>query len=401
MDRRQFIRVMAAAGAGAALASTQGCETGSGSGETVALPAVRTSAFSTEIVLNSRRSYHSGFAGGLPEQVLSNVLRATGRAPLAGGSRTIYAALPDNVYRYDPARHELVLHLAGNHLSLAGLGFEVGIVNSLTEDAGVASQFGLLAATAFWADTSDQPGTCPSASAAENATNSWGAGAVTFASSYGLMGSVRGMTSELVAVSSDGSLPAPATTGATIFEDAVEAVDYGTSFASGDLAIGQLAQLAWASYGNTPHLASNGNAALACPSSQALYYLTGRIYIVRSVGTERSEIRLPGGSATTRDHRIERVIYGDRRPALRSAVTRIPQTAPVYFVYCGASGSRAELLESGFAAGGAVLQATSSGLRSSMTAGLSAAERTAVAAALGLPSGDLPLLVLSAGAPGS
>jgi hypothetical protein len=309
--------------------------------------------------------------------------------------------LPANVYRYDPVRHELVLHLAGNHLSSATLGFEVGIVSDLAEDTGIASQFGLLAATAFWADTSDQPGTCPSAAATDNATNTWGAGTVTFASSYGLMGSVRGMTSELVAVSSDGSLPAPATVGATIFEDAVEALDYGTSFASGDLAIGHLAQLAWASYGNTPHLASNGNAALTCPSSQALYYLTGRIYIVRSVGTERYEIRQPGGSATTRDHRIERVTYGDRRPALRSAVARIPQTAPVYIVYCAAAAARVALLESGFAAAGAMLQAASSGLRGYMTAGFSATERTAIIGALGIPSGDLPLLVFSAGLPAS
>jgi hypothetical protein len=362
------------------------------------LPTFQRNSLTTETVLNSRRSYHSGFAGTLPDQILSNVLWATGRAPLVGARRTIYAGLPTAVYRYDPARHELIQHLAGNHLSISGLAFEVGIISDVTEDAGIASQFGLLAATAFWAGTSKQPAFCPSASSRNNATSTWNAGAFTFANSFGLIGTVSGITTELVAVSSDGSLPNPDTSGQTLLEDAVANLDYDNRFSSQDLGIGQISQIVWASYGNAPHAASNGKAALTTPSSRGEYYLAGRIYIVRSAGTDRYLIRMPGADATTRDHRTERIKDGDRRPPLRSAVAGLPPpTAPVYFVYCVSAIGIPQQLECGFAGAGALLQATSLGLRSYVTTGFSDAERSNIMMALGIPAGDLPVLIVSVG----
>lgn len=401
MDRRQFIHILTAAGTGFALIPASRCSSSQPIDEELGLelPSVQMNAFATETVLNSRRSYHSGFSGVLPDQVLANVLWATGRAPLAGLSRTIYAALPTEIYRYDPARHELIRHLAGNHLSLAGLAFEVGIISDVTEDAGIASHFGLLAATASWAGTSNQAGFFPSATAMYNATATWNAGTFTFAASYGLMGTVSGMTTALVAVSSDGSLPDPSTSSPAALENVISDLDYGNQFASQDLGIGQVSQIAWASYGNTPHLAVNGRAALTSPSSHGEYYLTGRIYIVRSSGTERYHIRLPGGDPMTRDHRIERVTDGDRRPQLRAAAAGLPPSAPVYFVYCATAISLAQQLEGGFAAAGALIQATSSGLRGYVTTGFTEAERLAIIAALGIPAGDLPMLIVSAGLP--
>jgi hypothetical protein len=163
------------------------------------------------------------------------------------------------------------------------------------------------------------------------------------------------------------------------------------------LSLEQLSQLAWASYGNTPHTTSNGRAGITAASAIASYYLTGRIYIVRSVGVERYHIRLPGGQATTRDHRIERVTDGDQRPQLRSAVPRIPQTAPNYFVYCATTASRYQLLEAGYCAAGALLQARSLDLQGFFTADFTSAERTAIINALGIPATDLPLVIFSGG----
>ena len=405
MDRRQFMGLIAASGAGLALTAVSGCTTKPENKvpedhvSYEQLPNFKKNSLTTETVLNSRRSYHSGFAGSLPDQILSNVLWATGRAPLVGARRTIYAGLPTAVYRYDPVRHELIQHLAGNHLSISGLAFEVGVISDVTEDAGIASQFGLLTATAFWAGTGKQPAFCPSASSRNNATSTWNAGAFTFANSFGLIGTVSGITTELVAISSDGSLPNPNMSGQVLLEDAVANLDYDNRFSGQDLGIGQISQIAWASYGNAPHAASNGRAALTTPSSRGEYDLAGRIYIVQSSGTDRYLIRMPGGGATSRDHRLERVMEGDRRPPLRSAAASLPPTAPVYFVYCASTIGIAQQLECGFAGAGALLQATSLGLRGYVTTDFSDPERSAIISSLGIPTGDLPVLIVSAGLP--
>lgn len=360
------------------------------------LVAIKTNTLAAETVLNSRRSYHS-FGGVLPDQVLSNVLWATGKAPLVGASRSIYVGLPAGVYSYDPAKHDISLHLSGNHLSISKVGFEVGVISDVMEDAGVACQFGLLAATAFWSGTANQPACCPRGDATDNASSGWNAGTFTFAASYGLQGTVSGATTELAAASSDASLPDPATTSAVLFEDAVASMDYGATFGSQEPGLAQLSQIAWASYGNSPHTTNNGKAGLTAPSSYGSYYLGGRIYIVRSAGTERYHNRLPGGDKATRDHRLERLTAGDRRALLRSTLGRLPQTAPVYFVYCATETGSEPRLEAGLAGAGATLQASTLGLRGHLTAGFSDAERTSIIGALGLPASDLPLLVASFG----
>jgi len=360
---------------------------------------MQVNSFSTEIVLNTRRSYHSGYAGSLPDQVLANVLSATARAPLIGASRTIYVALPSNVYRYDPLLRELVLHLPGNHRYSSTHAFEVGVVCGAPEDAGAGQLYGHLAATAFWSDTSNQPAGCTMEYATWHANDHWDAGELTIVNIYGSMGTVSGMTSTLVAVSSDGSLPDPSTDGSVILETALADLDFGSQFVGTELSLSQLAQIAWASYGATDHMNIKGHAGLTVGSAMASYYLTGRIYVVRSVGVERYHVRLPSGAKTTRDHRIERVTDGDRRPQLRAAAARIPATAPNYFVYCADDTNRIRSLEAGFGGAAALLQATSLNLRGHMTAGFSSAERSAIIDALGIPASDLPLLVFSTGSP--
>lgn len=399
MNRRRFLKVLIAGGAGAVVKRSFG---GNLTGlltaaERRALPAPQVNTFSSEIVLNSRRSYHSGYGGSLTDQVLANILWAAARAPLIGATRIIYVARTDNVYRYDPVAHDIVLHLAGNHMSEANTAFEIGVASDIAEDAGAALHYGLLAAISFWTGTTSKPCCIPKESAYTNANNTWNpALPVQMVNCYGLMPTVSGITNQLVAVSSDSSLPDPSTDGPLLLENGLAALNYGDQFLSTELTIDEISQTAWASYGNTPHTAA-GKGGLAVASAVANYYCTGRIYIVRSAGVERYHIRLPSGSQSTRDHRIERVTTGDRRPQLRSAVTRLPQTAPNYLVFCATTAARWQLLEAGFAGASALLQTTTLGLQGHAAANFSAAERTAIIGALSIPATDLPLVVFSTG----
>jgi len=369
------------------------------SGNGIALPPMQHHAFSTELVLNTRRSYHSGYSGSLPDQVLANVLLAGARAPLIGAGRTIYVARPDNVYRYDPLQHALTVHTPGNQMFNASHAFEVGVICDVPEDAGAAQLFGHLAVTAFWSDVSNQPAGCTMEYATWHANDHWGAGELTMVNVYGSMETVAGMTSNLVAVSSDGSLPDPSMDGSVAIEDAWADLHWTSQFAGAELTLGELAQMAWASYGATDHTNVKGHAGLTVGSAMASYFLTGRIYIVRSVGVDRYHVRLPGGGKTTRDHRIERVTEGDAREALHTAVPRIPSTAPNYLVFCADEVERIRSVEAGFAGAAVLLQATALDLGGHLSAGFSTPERSAIVAALGLPADDLPLLVCAVGQP--
>ncbi len=398
MNRREFIKVLLAGGASTLFARTFDQKSPSIFSESRTLPNPQLNTFSSEIVMNSRRSYHSGYSGTLSDQILANVLWAASRAPVIGSNRIIYVARPDNVYEYDPVSHDIILHVSGNHMSESNLAFEVGVASDLAEDAGAALHYAHLAATAFWTNTSGKPSCCPKDSARNNANNTWNPDlSVQLANCFGLMGTVSGITSECVAHSSDGSLPDPATDGPIILERGLARLKYGSQFQSRDVSLRHLGQIAWASYGNTPHMTTNNRAGITAASAVANYYLTGHIYIVRTEGVERYHIRLPSGQPNTRDHRIERVTDGDRRPQLRAAVPRIPETAPAYFVYCAATADRWQLLEAGFCLAGALLQVTSYNAQGHFTANFTTAERTAIINALGIPSTDLPLAIFSGG----
>ncbi|UCC12124.1 MAG: T9SS type A sorting domain-containing protein [candidate division WOR-3 bacterium] len=398
MNRRTFLKILIAGGAGSLMNRSLGQRIPVLLGKGQALPPVQVNTYSSEIVLNSRRSYHGGYSGALSDQILANILWAASRAPVIGANRVIYVARPDNVYTYDPVAHEISLHLAGNHMSEPNCAFEVGVASDLAEDAGGALHYAHLAAHAFWTTTANQPSCCPKESAATNANATWNpALEIKIANCYGFMSSVSGITDELVAVSSNGSLPDPDTDGPIILENALSTLVYGEEFLDTELSLAELSQLAWASYGNTPHTVMGSRAAITVASAVAYYYLTGRIYIVRSEGVERYHIRLPSGQVSTRDHRIERVTDGDRRAQLRAAVTRLPQTAPDYFVYCAATADRWQMIEAGYSAASALLQSASLDLQGHCTADFTTAERTAIINALGIPSTDLPLVIFSAG----
>ncbi|HEX7319235.1 MAG TPA: FlgD immunoglobulin-like domain containing protein [bacterium] len=400
MERRKFLKILLAGGAGAMLNYKKAL---AGNlpvlfPDARALPPVQINTFSSEIVMNSRRSYHGSYSGSLSDQILGNILWAASKAPMVGSNRIIYAARSDNVYRYDEVAHDIIVHLSGNHKSEAATAFEVGVASDLAEDAGAALHFGHLASVAFWTSTSSQPSGCPKESATTYANSNWSpAYTVQMVNCYGLMGTVSGITNSLVAISSDGSLPDPSTDGTVLLENGLSGLIYGSDFDSTELTLNELSQLAWASYGNNPHMTTNNRAGLVAASAVANFYLTGHIYIVRSEGVERYHIRLPSGGVTTRDHRIERVTTGDRRSNLRAAVARIPQSAPDYYVFCATTASRWQLIEAGYAGAGALLQAASLSLQGHFTCNFNSSERTAIISALGIPAADLPLLVFSAG----
>ncbi len=397
MDRRKFIAALSAVSAGAVFNNALAQQSHLSASGTKLLPLL-VNPFSSEIVLNSRLSYHSGYGGTLSPQIVSNVLWATAKAPLIGQSRSIYIALPDNVYRFNPARNVIFIHKPGNHLSEPNLAFEVGVASDLVEDSGTALQYGLLASVSFWTDTNNQPCCCPKQTATDYANNNWNPDSqIHMVNCFGNLGTVRGITDELVAISSDQSLPNPSTDGTILLEVAFADLNCGEQFDNTELDLNQISQIAWSSYGCTPHIAI-GKAALTAPSAIANYYLTRRIYVVRSEGVERYHIRLPSGQPSTRDHRIERVTNGDVRSQLRAAIPRLPQSAPNYFVYCAANTGIFQLLEAGFCGANALLQATSISLQGYFTADFTSEERTAIIDALSIPSGDLPLFIFSAGA---
>ncbi|MCK4826858.1 gliding motility-associated C-terminal domain-containing protein [bacterium] len=398
MNRREFIKLLIMGGSGVILHKTLACKPSSSLAGSRILPSPQVNTFSSEIVLNSRLSYHDGYSGTLSEQILSNVLWATARAPVLGSSRIIYVALPDNVYQYDPDLHEIFVHETGNHLSEPNLAFEVGVAGDVIEDSGTALHYGHLAAISFWTNTSDQPSCCPKESGMFNANGSWNpALSVHNVNSYGHMGAVSGITDELVAISSNGSLPDPSTDGIVLLENALANLNYGDQFLSTELTLNQISQLAWASYGCSPHYVSFSRAGLTVASAMANYYFTGRIYMVRAEGVERYHNRLPSGQLTTRDHRIERVTDGDQRSQLRAAIPRLPQTAPNYFVYCGSDVERWQLIEAGYCVASALLQASSIDIQGYLTADFNSSEQTAITNALSIPASDLPLAIFSTG----
>jgi hypothetical protein len=209
---------------------------------------------------------------------------------------------------------------------------------------------------------------------------------------------VTGLTDSCVARSSDSTLPLPATDGADTFELLIGGLAMDSIFAPTSLPLTAVSQLLWAGYGVTPHMPT-GKRGLTVPSAVANYYLTKKVYLVRDVGVDRYHNRLPPGTnLSTSDHRLEEVTSGDRRDSLRAACPRLPTSAPVYIVVCVSDTTSAwMMLEPGFVGFQYMMEAHALGLQGRLTAPIAPSERTAIIAALGLPSTDLPVLIFAAG----
>ncbi|MEO0070890.1 MAG: nitroreductase family protein [candidate division WOR-3 bacterium] len=363
------------------------------------LPAPTINSHSFELLANSRYSVHSGFEGELPVEVMANVLWAMSQVPYWGNYREFYVATPENVYRYNPMDRTLTVHLAGDRRYNSGSAFEVGIATPRHEYAGMAIQAGLLAGRAFSDFSGGNVVSCPMKWATDYANSNWQPEhPIMMVNVFG-NAPANPLDTTLVAISSDTSLPAPYTTGADTFELLLMELRQDSTFSSIGLSLETMSQLLWAGYGVTPHSTTNGRQGLTVPSAIAGYFLTGKIYLVHEEGVDRYHNRLPpGNNLTTKDHRLERVISGDRRQDLRQASNRIPSNAPVYIVVCaGDTSSYQTMEEAGFVAFNLLIQAQALGLGGFLTMPLTREERTAIQNALFLPANQYPILIFSVG----
>jgi len=346
---------------------------------------------------------------------MANVLWAMSRAPRAGSEyREFYVATPENVYRYDPSNLLLTLYRAGDHRYNSGSAFEVGVAAGRPEETGMAIQAGLLAGTAFRRMTNDEGRTsnggqsainvvsCPMEWAADHAAADWNpAHPIRMVNVFGSAPAAP-LDTVCVARSTDSSLPLPHVVGPDTFEAVVADLGQDSSFSPVELSQENLSQLCWAAYGVTPHATYNRRQGLTVPSAMADYYLTDRIYVVGQDEVGRYHNRLADTEVTTRDHRLEPVTIGDRRPQLRAASTRIPGSAPTYFVVCVPdTTSESALMEAGFAGFQLLAQARALGLAGCLVVPLSRAERRDIVTALQLPDGHVPALVFAVGEAGA
>ena len=332
---------------------------------------------SPEICMNSRVSRHSTLNGTASDQQIANVLWASGRAPVVGNNRTIYLKTRNGTYIYHPEDHSLESYSSGTVTNA----FRINYDRELEFDAGVSYVLGIWASVSLWTGTASQVSNCP-----QNQDLNFG------------VSSVSGFTSQLVAISSNGSLPNPVTNGSTHYEEVIANLRLRDRFRTDlDLSPQRLSQILWAGYGCTPHMTANNRAGLTVPSWVAEYFLTSRIYVVDSRVTRYCN--RVGTNLATRDHRLDLVQDADVRDALRQALPDLP-AAPCYILICLTQTGLStwyQRLETGFAAGGMLLQSGALGLGCGFKAELNSAEQTLVKQIAQLPSGDYPLAVVALG----
>ena len=340
------------------------------------LPPIAT-GHSTELCLNSRASQHSGLGGTATDQQLANILWAAGRAPFVGSYRDIRVATPTATYTYDPATHSLTYYSSATSSYAVRIEYD----RELDFDAGISYVPALAASVALWHGTTSQMASCP----------------IGTGLSFGIR-SVSGLTTQLVAVSSDGSLPDPSTDTGRDLQEALANLGLCKQFWMGaDLTPAQLSQVLWGGYGCTPHTVNSSRAGLTVPSSWARYVLSERIYVIQD-SVWRYHNRL-GGDLTTRDHRLELVYDSDVRAGLRQILPDLPE-APCYVLLGLTTAGLADWysrIEAGFVAGGMLLQSASIGLACGIKAPLSSAEQASVRQLTQTPTDDYAYAVVAVG----
>jgi hypothetical protein len=340
------------------------------------LPPPITTGNSAEICLNSRISYHSGLSGTATDQQIANVLWAAGRAPVVGSYRTMYLKTGKATYIYHPEDHSLEYYSSQTVTNA----FRIDYDRELDFDAGVSYMLALLASVSLWTGTQSQLGSCP-----QQADLNFG------------IRSVPGLTDQLVAVSSDSSLPDPETDGANKLERVIGNLALSRIFLRNDLTLQELSQLLWAGYGCSAHWTTNNRAGLTVPSWVAEYFLTRRIYVVADKVWRYCNRQ--GTNLGTRDHRLELVQAADVRSQVRAALPGIAP-APCYVLLCltqSGLGVWYQRLETGFAAGGMLVQAWASGLGCDFRAPVSSSEQYALQQITKIPAADYPHAVVALG----
>ena len=238
----------------------------------------------------------------------------------------------------------------------------------------------LAESVSLWTDTSSQLRSCPQLADLN----------------FGIR-TVGGLTSKQVAISSDSTLPTPRTNSTARLEELLSELTLQTEFSPTGLTPAQLSQLLWAGYGCTPHWTSNGRGGLTVPSWVAEYFLTGRIYVVQDKVWRYCNRR--GTDPATRDHRLELVQDADVRAGVRQALQGLPD-APCYVLLCLSQtglGTWYCRLETGFAAGGILVQTAADGLACHFRAPLSSQEQADLQQITQIPPGDFPHALIAVG----
>ena len=352
---------------------------------------------SVETCLNSRYSQHS-LRGTVNTQQISNIVWAAGSVPFTGTHRDIYVLTPSATYLYDPNSHSLIWH---SYEARDDGAFAIRYESELDFDTGVSFMPALLASVSLCNSTESPVASCPKGIGYSKARLIFGAQPV------------NELTAKLAVHSSvpesePGWLPDPSTTGDNSLEEVLANLNYFSSFAQTNLTLHQISQILWAGYGCTDHTPS-GKGGLTVPSAWANYYLTRSIYLANENGVFRYHNRNPATNLSTRDHRIEQInsssrgrgdpLPADARGRLQSAVSGLPQ-APCYFIICldsSYAGQEYALLETGFAAGNMLIQATAIDLGCHFTTALSSAEQKSIQSATNIPASHIPQAIVSIG----
>jgi len=375
MSRRRFCKTAALGLIGFAVACL-GTRTARAEEPGPLLPPIVTGR-SVEICMNSRVSRHSGLGGTATDQQISNVLWAAGKAPVTGSYRTIYLKTPKATYIYEPRDHSLKYYSAGTVTNA----FRINYDRERDFDAGVSYVLALWASVSLWTGTSSQLMSCPQQSDLN----------------FGI-GTVPGLTNQLVAVSSDGSLPNPVPDGPNKLEEVLSDLRLRDKFRTDvNLTPQRLSQILWAGYGCSAHMTSNGRAGLTVPSWVAQYFLTNRVYVVNHRVWRYCDRK--GSDLTTRDHRLELVQDADVRDRVKQALPDLPD-APCYILLCLTQAGLEtwyQRLETGFVAGGILLQSRAIGLRCAFKAALSPAEQQSLQQITQIPAGDYAHAVVAVG----
>jgi len=375
LTRRQFCQAAVAGLGGFAVGAYLGRQAAAEQPGPLLPPVV--TGRSAEICMNSRTSRHSGLTGAATDQQIANVLWAAGRAPITGAFRTIYLKTRNGTYIYRPETHSLEYYSSGTVTNA----FRINYDRERDFDAGVSYVLALWASVSLWNGTASQLASCP-----QQADLNFG------------INTVSGLTTQLVAVSSDGSLPNPTTNGPNRLEEVLTQVGLRERLrTSPELSAQQLSQLLWAAYGCTPHMTANGRAGLTVPSWVAEYFLTNRIYVVAD--RVYRYCNRTGSNLATRDHRLELVYDGDVRIELRQIVPALA-AAPCYILLCltqSGLGVWYQRLETGFAAGGILLEATALGLGCDFESALSSAQQTGIQQVTHIPTSDYPHAIVAVG----
>jgi hypothetical protein len=352
---------------------------------------------SVETCLNSRYSQHS-LSGTANTQQISNIVWAAGSVPFTRTHRDIYVLTRSATYLYDPTSHSL--NWFSDEATDDGA-FAIRYESELDFDTGVSFMPALLASVSLSDSTESPVASCPKGIGYPKARLIFG------------VQPVNALTAQLAVHSSvpesePGWLPDPSTTGDNSLEEVLANLNYFSSFAQTNLTLQQISQILWAGYGCTDHTPS-GKAGLTVPSAWANYYLTRSIYLANENGVYRYHNRNPATNLSSRDHRTEQIDSSstgrsgprpaDARGRLQSAVSGLPQ-APCYVIICLDSlyaGQEYAHLETGFAAGSMLIQATAIDLGCHFTTALSSTEQKSIQSATNIPASHIPQAIVSIG----